>query len=353
MTPSPPVASAVDTVLAETIEQHAAVLTSVDSEAAVLTDAIGAAARGGKRLRASFCAWGARGARPDLAPGVIQTAAALELFHLAALIHDDVMDDSDTRRGLATVHRSFADRHRRGRLRGNPDTHGTSIAILAGDLCLTWSDDLLAEALDDVDSDIRVRVRRMWSRMRDEAFAGQTLDMIAQTDAVTSRTRAQTILRYKSAKYTISHPLCLGGTLARADEDMLAAYDAIGIHAGEAFQLRDDVLGVFGDPSTTGKPVVDDIREGKRTLLVAVAEDRADAAGARLLARCLGNPAVTERDVADIREVMVATGALGWVEQRIDELGEQALHITGSLDTDPDTRQALSELIRQCLRRSA
>ncbi|MGV9672948.1 MULTISPECIES: polyprenyl synthetase family protein [unclassified Gordonia (in: high G+C Gram-positive bacteria)] len=346
-------AALVEGIVRGTLDTHASVLGTVDPDTAALTDAIRRSATGGKRLRAAFCLWGSRGAGADLAPGTAAAAAAIELFHLAALVHDDIMDDSATRRGLPTVHRDFADRHRRDRLRGNPATHGTSMAILAGDLCLTWSDDLLATALDDAHRDIRRAARAVWSQMRDEAFAGQTLDMLAQTTSGITRARAHTILRFKSAKYTISQPLRLGGTLARADARLLADYDDIGIHAGEAFQLRDDVLGVFGDPAATGKSNVDDIREGKRTLLVAITEERANRVGRQLLSRALGNPAVRERDVAALRELMESTGARRGVERRIDELTDAALRTVDGLDSDDRTRVALTDLIHRCVRRES
>lgn len=348
----------VDRMLLATIDGHATILTGVDPDVGRLTDAIRAAAMGGKRLRGQFCVWGARVAAEvsgtagaPSTPGVWETATAIEMFHLAALIHDDIMDGSDARRGMPTVHRAFTDRHVAEHLSGDARAHGSAMAILAGDLCLMWSDELLGDAVADLDRATRSVVRSMWSTMRDEAFAGQTLDMLAQTRETITRQRARTILHYKSAKYTISHPLRLGGALAGAPADLLARYDEIGVLAGEAFQLRDDVLGMFGDPAETGKPVIDDLREGKRTLLVALTQERADPAGRRLLSTSLGNPEVTDDDLLAVRELMAATGALAETEVRIDDLTAAAQEVIDRIEVDESAREALRELVRQSVRR--
>ena len=344
----------VDGVIATQVERHAQVLTSVDGELSAVTTVLRDAAARGKRLRASFCLWGARGAAGgDLPAGATEAAAAIELFHLAALVHDDIMDNSDARRGLPTVHRHFADEHHRASRHGDPANFGSAVAILAGDMCLAWSDDLIAAAVADADSDIRATVRSMWSQMRDEAFAGQHLDMLSQTLPSTSETRARAVLRFKSALYTIGRPLGLGGALGRAPALLLRQYNDIGLAAGEAFQLRDDLLGIFGDPTVTGKPVIDDVREGKRTLLVALAEQRATDIERRLLADSLGNPGITEADLLAVRDVFCGTGAVAAVEQRIEILAAQALATVDELDVDATTRYALAGLIDRCVWRQS
>ncbi len=344
----------VDGVIANRLDRHAHVLASVGDELSTVAAVLRDAAARGKRLRASFCLWGARGAADgDRVPGAVETAAAIELFHLAALVHDDIMDNSDARRGLPTVHRRFADAHARDGRCGDPDGFGSAVAILAGDMCLAWSDDLLATAVVDIDRDIRHATRMIWSQMRDEAFAGQYLDMLSQTIPTTSVTRARTVLRFKSARYTIGHPLVLGGTLGGASPALLGHYDAIGLSAGEAFQLRDDLLGVFGDPAITGKPAIDDIREGKRTLLVALAERSASRTERRLLADCLGNPNLTEDQLSAVREVMSAGGAVAAVEDRIARLADEAFATVDELEVDRVTRHALTSLIDRCLWRQS
>ncbi|SDU73968.1 polyprenyl synthetase family protein [Gordonia westfalica] len=340
----------VEEVLTAHFRRHALTLQKVGSELTPAVDAVGARIGGGKRLRAAFCLWGARGAARGLSvPGVVELASAIELFHFAALVHDDVMDDSDTRRGLPTVHRHFSDTHRAAARRGNSDTWGTAVAILVGDMCLSWSDDLVAAAVDTVGRDTRQAVRATWTEMRDEAYAGQYLDMLSQTEDHTDADRTERILRYKSARYSIGQPLRLGGTLAGAGAELLADYDRIGLSAGEAFQLRDDILGVFGDEKVTGKPAIDDIREGKRTMLMALAEESANRMERRVIADCLGNPELDADGAARMREILESTGALERVEQRITELAEDALGVVAGASVDERTRQALTSLVERCV----
>lgn len=344
----------VDEMLSAHFRGHAATLLEVGSELAPAAEAVAARLTGGKRLRAAFCLWGARGAaRGRPVPGVVELASAIELFHLAALVHDDVMDDSDTRRGLPTVHRLFADALLEENRQGDPETWGTAVAILVGDMCLSWSDDLAAAAVDDAGRSVRAAVRRTWTQMRDEAYAGQYLDMLSQTEEQADADRTERVLRYKSARYTIGQPLRLGGTLAGADESLLSDYDRIGLTAGEAFQLRDDVLGVFGDEAVTGKPAIDDIREGKRTMLVALAQESATLRERRVLDDCLGNPDLDVTGLARVRAVFESTGALERVEQRIVELAEDAFGIIAGAAVDDETRQALSGLVERCVWRRA
>lgn len=342
----------VDRLLATRIAAHCDVLTAVSDELAPMTEALAEAATGGKRLRAAFCLWGARGASgAEAAPGAVEAAAALELFHLAALVHDDLMDHSDDRRGRPTVHRAFADRHLLARGLGDADAHGAAMAVLAGDLCLTWSDDLLAEAARR--SEAGAAARAVWSQMRDQVLAGQYLDVLGQTRATTSLDDVRRVLLHKSAKYTVEHPLLLGGTLGGASADLLAGYSALALDVGEAFQLRDDVIGVFGEPDVTGKPVEDDVREGKRTLLVALAVEAASAAQRDVLDRHLGDPAVDRAGVDAVREVLRSTGALARVEERIAALASSALATVARLPVDERTRQALADLTEACVWRDA
>lgn len=342
--------AAVNEVLSSHVSGHGTDMKKLSVEVTPLTATISDTAERGKRIRAQFCMWGAFGVTGNsVVGGVAEIAAAIELFHLAALIHDDLMDGSDTRRGLPTVHRRFADEHARRQRLGDPDNHGSAAAILVGDMCLSWADDLAAMATDSLDSSGRRRVRAMWSQMRDEAYAGQYLDMLSQTEPTTSRRRTDLILRLKSAKYTISHPLRLGGTIADAGDELLGLYDQIGLTAGAAFQLRDDLLGVFGDPKITGKPAIDDIREGKRTLLMAVAESRASHRQKQILRNSLGNPEIGHADLEAVRSVLTATGADTAVEDKISELTDRALHTVAYMPVDDLTRTALTHLIeRSC-----
>jgi geranylgeranyl diphosphate synthase, type I len=281
---------------------------------------------GGKRLRPAFCYWGWRGAGALDSDEALGAAASLELLHACALIHDDVMDGSDTRRGRPAVHRRFADLHRSSGWNGRADGFGASAAILLGDLCLVWADQMFGEC--GLPPEAVDRARGVYAEMRVELMAGQYLDLLAavlpEEDGGLATERALRVARYKTAKYTIERPLQLGGTLAGAPDELLAAYSSYGLPLGEAFQLRDDVLGVFGDPAATGKPAGDDLREGKRTALVSLAQQRAAPAAAALLNRLVGDPDLDADGVAACRTVIKECGALREVEELIARRGAQA-----------------------------
>ncbi len=340
----------VQAVLDDVLAHQRDVLGAVSDDLTPLVDAAADLTRGGKRLRPAFCYWGWRGAGgPADGPAgeaIVRAATGLELFQAAALIHDDVMDDSDTRRGMPAIHRRFAELHRGSSWLGTPERFGEAAAILLGDLCLSWSDELLTGS--GLDSAALTRGRPVFDRMRTELMGGQYLDMLEQARAGQddgAAERARQVIRYKSAKYTIEHPLLLGGTLAGGSPELLAAYSAYGLPLGEAFQLRDDVLGVFGDPEQTGKPAGDDLREGKRTMLVAFARQNGTAAQQASLRRHLGDPRLDAASVAELREVIVDTGALAEVERLIEALVAEAAAALDTSDVADPTRGVLSGLI--------
>lgn len=346
--------------LTGTVERQTRALASVGPELAELVDAVRSLMDGGKRLRAAFCLWGAQAVADDarpLVPGVAEAAAALEMFHLGALVHDDVMDRSELRRGIPTVHRAFADRHHLDGRAGNATVFGDSVAILVGDLCFTWADDLLDRAVraaaDAGDAASGAAARQVWERMRTQTMAGQYLDLVAQGRRGTSTSDATQVLRYKSAKYTVEHPLVLGGALAGAPAALLDSYAAFGLQVGEAFQLRDDVLGVFGDPDATGKSTLDDVREGKRTMLVAYAEEAATESQLATMRRHLGDASVDETGLRVVREVLTDTGALTRVEARIGELVDRAFGLLDEMPVSPAAREALVALTDASVWRAA
>jgi len=297
---------------------------------------------GGKRLRPAYCYWGWRGAGGADTDEVVAAASSLELLHACALIHDDVMDGSDTRRGRPAVHRAFAALHRGEGWLGDPEGFGRSAAILIGDLCLIWADRMLNGS--GLPADVLHRGAATYDEMRVELMAGQYLDVVEQAIGGRGVDRAMRVALYKTAKYTIERPLHLGGVLAGAGPELLAAYTAYGIPLGQAFQLRDDVLGVFGDPSETGKPAGDDLREGKRTVLVAMALDRAEPDDAAVVRRHLGDPHLDGAGVDRLRAVIDGTGALAEVESLIGRLTEQALAGLSSAQVDDAAAAVLESL---------
>lgn len=353
----------VETVLQEAVADRARVLVAVSPQLEPVAAFLGEQVRRGKRVRAMFCYWGwqAAGGHAGGPPAdeavVLRAAAALELFHLGALAHDDVMDRSLTRRGLPSLRAQFADLHRAGSLDGDPAAFGDGAAILAGDLCLAWSDELVPGGTGASPSERRAR--SVFETMRTEVMAGQFLDLVSQARRRATAQEARDVVRYKSAKYTVEQPLLLGGELGGASPEVGEVFSAFGLAVGEAFQLRDDVLGVWGDPGTTGKPVGDDLREGKQTLLVALARQRAGAGQRALLDRSVGDADLDADGVARLRAVLVDTGALAEVEALIRDFHDAALdaleRLAGLCPSEDQVQAAyaLRELAGRCAWRSA
>jgi len=297
---------------------------------------------GGKRMRPAFCYWGFRGAGGVDSDPAITAAACLELLQACALIHDDVMDGSDTRRGRPAMHRRFAALHRGEDWHGDPEGFGLSAAILLGDLCLIWADEMLNTS--GMPADALLRAQPVYDEMRVELMAGQYLDLLEQALGGGTVESALRVARYKSAKYTIEKPLHLGAVLAGAGQEVLDGYSGYGLPLGEAFQLRDDVLGVFGDPSQTGKPAGDDLREGKRTALVAMALTEASQAQSAVVRRHLGDPRLDAAGVDELRTVILETGALARVEALIGELMDDALTALHAAPVEDEAREVLEQL---------
>jgi geranylgeranyl diphosphate synthase, type I len=332
------VSAALDTFL----DRQEARLFAVGYETGELVRAIRELIRGGKRLRPAFGYWGWRGVGMPDDDRMVTAAASLELFQACAIIHDDVMDRSDTRRGQPAAHKRFGALHEAAGWRGDGDGFGTGAAILLGDLCLAWTDEMFFGS--GLEAERLLRARPLFDEMRTELMGGQYLDLLEQAMGGGSLPRARRIIQFKSAHYSVLRPLQLGAALAGADRALLAAYEAYGLPLGEAFQLRDDVLGVFGDPGETGKPAGDDLREGKRTVLVALATERGTRSQAALLERHLGDPALDPTGVQRLREVIIATGALGEVERMIGGCTERALAALDASAIDPQADVVLREL---------
>jgi geranylgeranyl diphosphate synthase type I len=337
----------VDSALREFLSQQREVLLSAGDELLPGIEALNGLLAAGKRLRPAFCYWGWRGAGGADGPQIIGAAAALELLHSSALVHDDLMDASDTRRGQPSLHRQFEAYHARHHWQGSPGAFGMGMAILLGDLLLSWTDEMFhASGLPD---EALRRGRPVLDLMRTEVFAGQYLDLLGQAAGDGTLESALRVVEYKTTKYTIERPLHLGAALAGAGADappggLLAAYSAYGLPLGTAFQLRDDILGVFGDPAQTGKPAGDDVREGKHTVLLAIARARATGRQAAIIDRYLGDPLLDEAGTAEVRTVITDTGAVAECEAMISRHVAEAV---GALATAPITgeaRDALADL---------
>lgn len=344
------------------LDERATQLTTIAGDLSVFTDASRDLLSGGKRFRALFCYWGWHAVagtvrsddlmaeldqHPDLA-SVIDAAAALELFHAAALVHDDIMDNSDTRRGMPAAHRRFESDHVRREWVGNSATYGTSAALLLGDLLLGWSDELLDAGLARLtDSPSARAARAEFQTMRTEVTVGQYLDIleeVAWRDAPEDDLlpRAHRVVTFKSAKYSIEAPLALGALMAGGSLEQVSALRAFGLPLGVAFQLRDDLLGVFGDPAVTGKPAGDDLREGKRTVIIALARAALPAGAVRLIDELLGDPNLTEHQIATLQATIRESGAVETTELIIERSVAEAL---AALDNASLSRSARAELV--------
>jgi geranylgeranyl diphosphate synthase, type I len=271
-----------------------------------------------------------------------RASCSVELLHVCALIHDDIMDGSEVRRGRPAMHVGFAGLHRGAGWRGDPAAFGEGAAMLMGDLAFTWADVALAEA--GLPDDRLAAALRVFNRLRSELMGGQYLDLVEARRGAPDEDAVRRVLTYKSGKYTIERPLHLGLALAGGDPALAAAYSAYGLPLGEAFQLRDDVLGVFGDPARTGKPAGGDLREGKRTFLVAAAFEAAGPESGQELAAGLGNRELDDAAVARLREIIAATGALARPEQRIIDLAGTAVAALAGAPVEPEAATVLTEL---------
>jgi geranylgeranyl diphosphate synthase, type I len=299
---------------------------------------------GGKRLRPAFCYWSYVGAGGDPSnPAVVDAGAALEMLHTAALMHDDIIDGSLRRHGIDTVHTDYAARHRTGSWSGHPERFGEAVAIILGDLALVYSDRLMLGA--------GTQAEAVFDEMRLEVNIGQYLDILGAAQGVglpgsAAVDRARRICQYKTAKYTVERPLHLGAALAAPErlDELAGPLSGFGLPLGEAFQLRDDLLGVFGDPGVTGKPVGDDLREGKPTLLASLAARAESDAGGDTFETRFGAPDLQQAEIARLQELIEWSGARAEVESTISRLVETATTALESLPLRADAITALGEL---------
>jgi geranylgeranyl diphosphate synthase, type I len=347
----------VDRALGALLDQELSALGFLGPDAGPVTDILTRfAMEGGKRLRPAFVYWGYRGAGGPAdgpqADAAIKAACSVELLHVCALVHDDIMDGSEVRRGRPAMHVSFAGLHRRRGWRGDPAGFGEGAALLMGDLAFTWADVALAEA--GLTDERLAAALRVFNRLRSELMGGQYLDLVEARRGAPDEDAVRRVLSYKSGRYTIERPLHLGHALAAGAPALAADYSAYGLPLGEAFQLRDDILGVFGEPEVTGKPAGDDLREGKETYLVLLARQRADRAGRQLLEAALGNAKLSEDEVAEVRRLLQACGALEATEARIGELlAEAKAALAATRGIDERARATLAALADHVTDRSA
>ncbi|MFL6056975.1 MAG: polyprenyl synthetase family protein [Actinoallomurus sp.] len=322
----------VDSRLCDFLTAERELRTRVDARAATPIDALTELIdSGGKRIRPSFCIAGYLAAGGDPASeSVIAAASALEMLHTCALIHDDVMDASPRRRGLPTVHAKHSAEHAGNGWHGEPRRYGESVAILAGDLALIYADQIM--------SDASPALNRVWAELRSELIIGQFMDVVAAAEFSVDPELSRWIAIAKSGRYTIHRPLLLGATLAGRPE-LEGAFEEYGDALGEAFQLRDDLIDVFGDSAATGKPTGLDIEQHKMTLLMGLAMDRDPRTREFMLA--------ADRDPAEVRKLLDDTGVRMDVEAHIHRLVEKGCAAITAAALDARWQQELVAMAHQ------
>ncbi|MFF2188855.1 polyprenyl synthetase family protein [Streptomyces sp. NPDC058155] len=313
--------------------------------------------RGGKRVRPAFAWLGWTGAGGDEAgpeaEAVLRTCAALEMFHAYGLIHDDVIDASLTRRGAPAAHVMFADRHRDRCWSGNADLFGTGAAILIGDLAQCWADDMIRTS--GLPARAQQRVAPVWADLRTEVLFGQLLDLTAEAAGDEDIDTALRVNQYKTASYTVERPLHIGAAIAGADDGLIAAYRAFGVDIGIAFQLRDDLLGVFGAPEKTGKPSGDDLVQGKRTVLFTSAlkyADEQDPDAAKFLRARIGTQ-ISDDELSTMRAIITGVGAVDHVERDITARTDRALAVLRASSATDSAKEQLTAMAISATQRTS
>jgi geranylgeranyl diphosphate synthase type I len=372
LTPDAPLSQefreAVSAAIVGFLDEQAGVMDSMGPELAPVHLMASQLLCGGKRIRAGFCTWSYVAAagvpEPDELGPIVAAASSLELLHGSALVHDDVMDASDVRRGKPAAHRQFEALHANAGWLGDSAAFGRAGAILLGDLLVMWSVQMLQGA-GIADSALQ-RALPIVEAMRTEVTCGQYLDMVAQAHPLRQAPPglgsttppidvavddASRVVEYKAARYTVQRPCQIGAALGGADDQLYFTLGAYGSPLGRAFQFRDDLLGVFGDSTVTGKPTGDDLREGKRTVLVAHAFAHADDAGRELLLRRLGDQTLDADGVAELQQVLEESGARKSVEAMIDEGYERAMLALNEAEITDEGRTALAALADAAVRR--
>lgn len=348
--------------LRELLGTRSAALAAVDPRCeAIGTRLVDFVLGGGKRMRPGFALAAYEGCAGTRAEGplvardqAVRAASALELIQACALVHDDIIDSSATRRGVPTVHVALAAEHRAQGWAGEPEAYGRSQAILLGDIALAWADDVFTGALlssPGIGIDTLSRAHDAWAAMRTEVLGGQMLDVHAEATGAADLETPAKVNRFKTAAYTIERPVHLGAVLAGADDATIAALRDFGVSIGLAFQLVDDLLGVFGDPEVTGKPSGDDLREGKRTVLINSALS-AGGPAAEELASMLGTELSAER-LARARAILEDAGAVEHVRADVDALTEKGLRALDAAELSPSGREALRALALRAVSRTS
>ncbi|MFF0109683.1 polyprenyl synthetase family protein [Streptomyces hirsutus] len=330
----------IDTLLADFLAVEAEQLLAIDDALHPVAEQLQSAVAHGKRLRAAFCYWGWRAVGQPDSDVLIRAAASMELVHAAAIVHDDLIDDSPLRHNQPTAHIAL-----QTTLAGRPRAHAAarSLAMLVGDHLMSLAGQLFATS--GLPAAYLARARPVWAELARELIAGECLEILA-TGTWPDPDVSLKVVRYKTAKYTVEHPLLIGALLAGAGSGLRTGLSAYGLPLGEAFQLRDDLLGLFGEPERTGKAGLDDIRGHRPTVLLAESWQAALPAQREHLSGVLGRRDLTDEHLQDVRELMVTLKAPDRIEEMIDTRVQEAVSHLRGLDLPPQARQALTALAR-------
>lgn len=333
----------INIALRDQVQELTAQINEIDDQLIQVSNSLSDYLSEGKRFRALFAVLGFLGADGKSSSEMYRAVCALELLQASALIHDDLMDGSDTRRGKPAVHKQFASTH--------GENFGISAAILIGDLALIWSEQVLHNS--GINQARLIEGGRIFSEMRNELMAGQFLDIFEQTQPEFSIERSLKIARYKSGKYSIERPLHFGAALSNNTDlsNLYSTYSDFGLPLGEAFQLRDDILGIYGDPQITGKPVGDDLREGKKTALIAYAFERGSDSVRDLIRSKLGTP-LSQSEIGLLINAINETGAVTHIEDLIQKLSENSLDALSQTSINTETRKMLEQMVELVTKRS-
>jgi geranylgeranyl diphosphate synthase, type I len=334
----------IDERLTAELDPLLARLGAIDATLLAVADELRAFVAGGKRVRPALLLLGYEAAGGRDRADVHGPALSLELLHTCALAHDDVIDRAATRRGRPTIHHAFADRHRAARWDGDADRYGEAVAILLGDLAFVQADELFLQA--EVPAEALLAGLARFNVLREEVMAGQYLDLQAATSRTTDRDLALTVATLKSGRYSVARPLEIGALLAGGPAELVTGLGRFGDPLGRAFQVRDDLLGVFGHEDTTGKSVASDLAEGKRTLLVAEAAARLDPDGRRRLEAGLGDPDLDPERAAELRDLLEGCGARAAAEAYVRDAIGEADTVLAELPIPDEVAASLGELAR-------
>ncbi len=299
--------------------------------------------RDGKRIRPALLYYTYQACRGQSEDKAMTMAMAAELLHTYLLIHDDIMDRADTRRGEPAVHVLFSDLHQSWRWSGNSDHFGESVAILVGDLAESYAMELFSSV--EVAPEVAVEFRRCFSTMCQEVIIGQYLEMTAGYRRDLGEEELLRVLQMKSGRYSVERPVQLGALLARAPEAMRRELTLYGAKIGEAFQLQDDLLGMFGDAETVGKPVGSDLVEGKFTVLIHHTLSKLSATEGESLLAALGSPGLSDSEVLHFQKLIESSGARQRVEEMIEERMEAARLALEGLDLERSGADFLEGMI--------